>query len=314
MPPMTTTLPPIDSSTTVRLLEPPDGACSVIIDTDTWNEVDDQFAIIHALMSPQMRIETIQAAGFHAAVRNTNDFEHGMELSYEEDFCACWRSRRSSTTAPVLRGSRQTMTATGGEPVPSEAAENIVNRAMRERDGTLYVLALGALTNVASAILMEPRIRERVCVVALGGWPRHASDFHDFNFIQDLRAAQTVFDSGAALVQVTGFGVSELLSTTRWEMMEQVQGYGEIGDYLFQLYEDFVEDFPGRGKPIWDLAPGAWLLDAGWFRTHIEPAPILNDELRYVPIATRHPMRVIDWLDRSAIFADFFGKLQAATS
>ena len=313
MPLMTTTLPPIDHATTVRLLEPPDGACSVIIDTDTWNEVDDQFAIIHALMSPEMRIETIQAAGFHAAVRNTNDFEHGMELSYEEILRVLALSP-VKYDGPVLRGSRQTMTATGGEPVPSEAAENIVNRAMRERDETLYVLALGALTNVASAILMEPRIRERICVVALGGWPRHASDFHDFNFIQDLRAAQTVFDSGVALVQVTGFGVSELLSTTRWEMMEQVQGYGEIGDYLFQLYEDFVENYPGRGKPIWDLAPGAWLLNAGWFRTHIEPAPILNDELRYVPIATRHPMRVIDWLDRSAIFADFFGKLHAATS
>ena len=58
------------------------------------------------------------------------------------------------------------------------------SRAMSEREGTLYVLALGALTNVASAILIEPRIRERVCVVALGGWPRHASDFRDFNFLQ----------------------------------------------------------------------------------------------------------------------------------
>ena len=78
------TLPPIPHATTVRLLEPPDGPCSVIIDTDTWNEIDDQFAIIHALMSPELHIETIQAAGFHAAVRNTKDFEHGMELSYEE--------------------------------------------------------------------------------------------------------------------------------------------------------------------------------------------------------------------------------------
>ena len=77
---------------------------------------------------------------------------------------------------------------------------------MQERDETLYVLALGALTNVASAILTEPRIRERICVVSLGGWPYHVSDFRDFNFIQDLKAAQTVFDSGVAMVHVTGFG------------------------------------------------------------------------------------------------------------
>ena len=306
------TLSPIEHSTTVRLLEPPSGGCSVIIDTDTWNEIDDQFAIIHALMSPELRIETIQAAGFHAAVRNTNSFEHGMELSYDE-IKRVLELSPVSYDGPVLHGSRQTMTATGGEPVPSDAADNIVSRAMQERDETLYVLALGALTNVASAILMEPRIRERICVVSLGGWPYHVSDFRDFNFIQDMKAAQTVFDSGVAMVHVTGFGVSELLSTTRWEMAQHVKGRGRIGDHLFQIYEEFVEDYPGRGKPIWDIAPVAWLINSDWLKTHIEAASILTDDLRYIKQATRHPMRIVDWLDRSAIFSDFFEKLHRNT-
>ena len=307
-----TTLSPIDHATTVGLLEPPKGECSVIIDTDTWNEVDDQFAIIHALMSPELRIETIQAAGFHAAVRNTDSFEHGMELSYEE-IQRVLELSPVSYDGPVLYGSRQTMTATGGEPVPSDAADNIVSRAMRDRDETLYVLALGSLTNVASAVLMEPRIRERICVVALGGWPYHVAGFHDFNFIQDIKAAQAVFDSGVAMVHVTGFGVSELLRTTRWEMMQQVKGRGRIGDYLFQLYEDFVQDFAGRSKPIWDLAPGAWLLNSDWLKTHIEGAPMLNDHLGYSRDASRHPMRIVDWLNRDAIFSDFFEKLHRHT-
>lgn len=293
-------------------MEPPAGACGVIIDTDTWNEIDDQFAIIHALMSPELRIETIQAAGFHAEVRNTESFEHGMELSYEEAVRVLELSP-VKYDGPVLYGSRQTMTSNDGAPVPSDAADNIVSRAMQERDGTLYILALGSLTNVASAILMEPRIRERICVVALGGWPYHVSDFRDFNFIQDIKAAQTVFDSGVALVHVTGFGVSELLSTTRWEMAEHVKGRGRIGDHLFRIYEDFVADYPGRGKPIWDLAPGAWLLNSDWFKTHVEAAPILNDDLRYIRVSTRHPMRIVDWLDRSAIFSDFFEKLHRNT-
>ena len=306
------TLSPIEHSTTVRLLEPPSGGCSVIIDTDTWNEIDDQFAIIHALMSPELRIETIQAAGFHAAVRNTNSFEHGMELSYDE-IKRVLELSPISYDGPVLYGSRQTMTATGGGAVPSDAADNIVSRAMQERDETLYVLALGALTNVASAILMEPRIRERICVVSLGGWPYHVSDFRDFNFIQDLKAAQTVFDSGVAMVHVTGFGVSELLSTTRWEMAQHVKGRGRIGDHLFQIYEEFVEDYPGRGKPIWDIAPVAWLINSDWLKTHIEAASILTDDLRYIRQTTRHPMRIVDWLDRSAIFSDFFEKLHRNT-
>ena len=307
------TLPPIPYATTVRLLGPPEGACSVIIDTDTWNEVDDQFAIIHALMSPELNIETIQAAGFHAEVRNTSSFEHGMELSYGE-IQRVLELSPVSYEGPVLYGSRQTMTANEGKPVPSEAVDNIINRAMHERDGALYVLALGALTNVASAILLEPRIRERICVVALGGWPYHAAHFPDFNFRQDLKAAQAVFDSGVALAQVTGFGVSELLRTTRWEILQHVKGRGRIGDYLFQIYEEFVDEYPGRSKPIWDLAPGAWLLNSDWLKTHIEASPSLNDDLRYIRDASRHPMRVVDWLDRDAIFGDFFEKLQAATS
>ena len=236
-----------------------------------------------------------------------------MELSYEEIARVLAKSP-IPYDGPVLTGSRQSLTDSGGDPVPSNAASNIIDRAMSRRaEEPLYILALGALTNVASALLLEPRIRERITIIALGGWPYHASGFHDFNFIQDIKAAQTVFDSGAALVHVTGFGVSELLRTTRWELREHLQGRGAIGDYLFGIYEEFVQDFPGRSKPIWDLAPVAWLINPVWLKTHIGASPILNDHLGYTHNAERHPIRIVDWLDRDAIFADFFAKLHKAT-
>ena len=304
--------PPIPHDLTTRLLQPPDGACDVIIDTDTYNEIDDQFALTYALLSPTLNITSIQAAPFHAAVRNTENFEHGMELSHKEIRNVLAKSP-VPYDGPVLKGSRQPITDSGGAPVSSDAASNIIDRAMARSESPLYILALGALTNVASALLQEPRIRDRIAIVALGGWPYHASGFHDFNFIQDIKAAQTVFDSGAALVHVTGFGVSELLRTTRWEMQEHLQGRGEIGDYLFGIYEEFVQDFPGRSKPIWDLAPVAWLINPVWLKTHIAASPILNDHLGYTRDAERHPIRIVDWLDRDAIFADFFAKLHKAT-
>lgn len=307
------TLPPIPHNLTTRLLDPPDGACDVIIDTDTYNEIDDQFALTYALLSPTLNITSIQAAPFHAAVRNTKSFHHGMDLSYDEIVNVLEKSP-VPYDGPVLKGSRQSLTATGGDPVPSNAASNIIDRAMARGDSPLYILALGALTNVASALLLEPRIRDRITIIALGGWPYHASGFHDFNFIQDIKAAQAVFDSGAALVHVTGFGVSELLRTTRWELREHLQGRGAIGDYLFGIYEEFVQDFPGRSKPIWDLAPVAWLINPAWLKTHIAASPILNDHLGYTHNAESHPIRIVDWLDRDAIFADFFAKLHKATS
>ena len=229
-------LPPIPYADVVRLLEPPSGACDVVIDTDTYNEIDDQFAIIHALLSDTLNIEAIQAAPFHAEVRKTRSFEHGMELSYDE-IRRVLELSPVRYDGPVLRGSRQSLTDTDGKPVNSTAADNIVSLAMRPRNEPLYVLALGALTNVASTILLEPRIRERITIVALGGWPHHAAGFPDFNFRQDIRAAQIVFDSGAAMVQVTGFGVSELLRTTRWELLQHLKGRGKIGDFLFCLKE-----------------------------------------------------------------------------
>lgn len=306
-------LPPIPYPDIARLLDPPSGDCDVVIDTDTYNEIDDQFAIIHALLSDTLNIEAIQAAPFHAAVRKTRSFEHGMELSYDEIERVLDLSP-ARYDGPVLKGSRQSLTDTDGKPVRSAAADNIVNLALQPRAEPLYVLALGALTNVASAILLEPQIRRRITIVALGGWPHHAAGFPDFNFRQDIRAAQIAFDSGAAMVQVTGFGVSELLRTTRWELLQHLKGRGRIGDFLFERYEEFVQDYPGRSKPIWDLAPGAWLLNSAWLKTHIEAAPILNAHLGYSRDASRHPMRIVDWLDRDAVFGDFFAKLHTATA
>ena len=58
------------------------------IDTDTYNEIDDQFALVQALLAQQLHstinVVAISAAPFHNTVRNTRDYAHGMELSYQE--------------------------------------------------------------------------------------------------------------------------------------------------------------------------------------------------------------------------------------
>ena len=305
-------LPPVKYGRLASLLTDPKGTCDVVIDTDTYNEVDDQFAIMHALMSKEFNIETIQAAPFHAAVRNTKSHQHGMEMSYEE-INRILEYSPVKFTGPVLTGSKKTLTETGSA-VDSEASRNLVERGLAKREGPLYIVALGALTNVASAIMIEPSIRENVVVIALGGWPYHVSNFHDFNFIQDIEAAKFIFESEVALVQVPGFTVSELLRTTRWEMSQYVKGRGKIGDYLFELYEEFVQDFPGRSKAIWDLAPGAWIINSEWMKTEMTTSPILNDHLGYSRDGSRHPIKVVNWLDRDQIFKDFFTKLHNVTN
>ena len=128
-------------------------------------------------------------------------------------------------TGPVLRGSAEYMSASD-RPVPSEAADDLVARAMADRDGPLYVLALGAVTNVASAILSEPAIVNRIVVIPLGGSPYETGSYADMNFTEDVHAVRVLFDSGVPVVHVVGYVVSEMMRTTEPEMARYVKGTG----------------------------------------------------------------------------------------
>ena len=72
-------------STALRLarLQPPTGKVRMVLDTDTYNEVDDQFALVHALLSPdRLQVEAIYAAPYFND-RSSGPAD-GMEKSYEE--------------------------------------------------------------------------------------------------------------------------------------------------------------------------------------------------------------------------------------
>ena len=314
------------------MLEPPTGPCDVVIDTDTFNDVDDQFAIVQALVSDELNVEAIYAAPFHSS--RTSGPDDGMEKSFEE-IVRMLEKMPSRYEGAVLKGSTEWMTAFD-RPVDNPATEDLVAAAMRDREGPLYVLALGPMTNVASAIAVEPRIRERIVVVALGATPYHYPDYEDFNFCEDLVATRVIFDSGVPVVHVPGWNVSELMMATEPEMERYVKGRGEIGDFLYKIYCEYVPEWylkddgstgagpdetetdyltvdPGRGKVLWDMAVVGYLLNPNWTRHRLTPSPIFNEDMRYSFDWRRHPVRVIEWINRSAIMADFFKKLEAAT-
>ena len=67
----------------IELLEPPRDHVRMVLDTDTYNEIDDQFALVYALLSPErMTCEAIYAAPFHNT--RSSGPEDGMLRSYEE--------------------------------------------------------------------------------------------------------------------------------------------------------------------------------------------------------------------------------------
>ncbi|MFQ7549914.1 MAG: nucleoside hydrolase [Blautia marasmi] len=119
-----------------------------------------------------------------------------MEKSYQEILKVLKLMKEKKYEKVTYRGSN-TYLPDESTPVDSPAARNLVKRAMeREDDNPLYVVAIGAITNVASAILMEPEIIKKIVIVWLGGNALHWPDNHEFNAYQDVAADRVIFGSG----------------------------------------------------------------------------------------------------------------------
>ena len=149
-------------------LERPTGPVDVVLDTDTYNEVDDQFALSYLLASQdQLRVKALYAAPFFN--ENSTGPADGMEKSYQEILKLLGLAGCQELRDVVFRGSASYL-PDEGTPVPSPAAEDLARRAMGySPEAPLYVIAIGALTNIASALLLEPAIAQRITLVCLGG-------------------------------------------------------------------------------------------------------------------------------------------------
>ncbi len=298
--------PVIDDVKRLSLLEPPENRVRAVLDTDTYNEIDDQFALTHAILSPdRIDLEAIYAAPFYNA-RSTGPAD-GMEKSYEEILRLLARLNRSSDGF-VFKGSTGYLQAPD-VPRPSAAAEDLVKRALEREKGPLYVIAIGAITNVASAILMEPGIIDNIVIVWLGGHAYYWPDAGDFNLKQDLHASRLIFDSGAALVHIPCRPVTSHLLTTVPEIERHVAGKGAIGDYLARIFAEYTDDPFGWSKVVWDIAATSWVVEPSRVPTVLDHSPILSDRLTYSRDTARHLVRVAVAVNRDAIFQDVFRKL-----
>ncbi|MHB1483097.1 MAG: nucleoside hydrolase [Saccharofermentanales bacterium] len=287
-------------------LKIPAGKIHVVIDTDTYNEVDDQFALAYALKSPEkLIVDAVYAAPFHND-RSTGP-EDGMEKSFDE-ILKIVKMLNVSPDGFVFHGSTSYLKS---EEIPqeSEAARDLVKRAMECTDGPLYVVALAAITNIASAILIEPRIIDKIVVVWLGGHALSWQDTKEFNLMQDVYASRIILDSGVPLVQIPCAGVTSHLLTTVQELEHYLLGKSEIGTYLTEIVKGYADRPYGWSKIIWDISAVAWLINADWVPTSIIHSPILTDQLTWSFDERRHFIRSATYVLRDNIFGDLFKKL-----
>ena len=299
--------PMLDDCTRLSRLEPPTARVPMVLDTDTYNEIDDQFALAYALLSAdRLDVEAVYAAPFSHKQTGPED---GMEQSYEEIVRILERMDRSPDGF-ALKGSRSYLPA-ADEPVASPAVDDLVERAMAPREGPLYVVPIGAITNIASAILTRPEIVDRIVVIWLGGHPHGWYTAVEYNLRQDVHAARVILNSGVPFMQIPCKNVAEHLTTTLPELDAHITGHNALGDYLFAIYEDYADDHFARAKVLWDLSAIAWLINSAWVPSVITHAPLLTDLVTWSLDSRRHLMREAIGCDRNAIFGDLFRKIAA---
>lgn len=296
----------------IRNLQAPAGHVDVILDTDAYNEIDDQFAIAY-LINSQDKATTVGLTAAPFFNQHSDSPEDGMIKSYEEILNILRLAGREELCASVYEGSRAYL-PDEKTPVDSPAARFIVEKAQEYSvDRPLYVLAIGAITNVASAILMEPEIVNRIVVVWLGGqmlsWPTAS----EFNLSGDLIASRLIFDCGVPLIQVPCMGVASHLLASVPELQAFIGGKNPLCDALVELFAAYADDTFGWAKEIWDVSTIGVLMNPDWSRSTVEPSPILSlDTQTYARHAGRHPFRIVSALDRNAMFRDMYRKLAKA--
>ena len=293
-----------------RLALPETRPVDMVLDTDTYNEVDDQFALCLSLLSPdRVTLRAVYAAPFFN--NRSSGPEDGMVRSYEEIV----RLLGKVNVKPdgfVFEGSRSYL-PDGQTPVDSPAARDLVQRAMARPEGDpLYVVAIGCITNVASALLMEPRLVEKIVVVWLAGhefgWP----DTREFNMSQDIPASQIILDSGVPLLLVPCAGVASHMTASVYELNACIGGKNALCDALCELFAAYASDHYGWAKEIWDAAAVAALAHPEWTETELTHSPVLSADSRYSFDNRRHFIRVVRHLNRTLIFRDMFTRLSSA--
>jgi len=281
----------------------------VIVDTDAKNEADDQFAIVHALLSPMLDVRGLVPAHFGTRRSNRSLAESREEVDLLLDLLGMQGQVTVADGAPGAIADETT-------PADSDGARLIIEESrLASPEDPLYVTFLGPLTDMASAILLDPAIVQRpVVVIWIGGVGYGGVETYpgvEFNLSNDIAAANVVFDSGIEIWQVPS-NVYSAVSVGYAELEEKIGDAGPLGEYLVRQVHEFNDAFnsePIESRSLGDSPAISLVLFSrgGTFRT--VPAPRFGAEGHHVP-GSGHPVRVCESVDVRFLLEDMFAKIR----
>ncbi|CAN7499165.1 nucleoside hydrolase [Devosia sp. LjRoot16] len=270
-------------------------ARKIIIDTDPGQ--DDAVAILMALASPADFdiLGIVAVAGNVGLAQNARNALKVVELAGRKDiavYAGCERPmRRTLVTAEHVHGE----TGLDGPdlPVPKLQIEDqhgvdfIIETLLAHEAGTVTLATLGPLTNVAMAMIKEPRIIPRIQeIVMMGGGYFEGGNITpvaEFNIYVDPDAADVVLRSGVPIAMLPLDVTHMILSTP--ERLAKIRGLGnKAGEAVYRMLS-FSERFDlnkygSTGAPLHDPCVIAYMLKPELFEgRHINVVIETSSEL-----------------------------------
>ena len=280
----------------------------LILNTDAKNEADDQYTIVHALLTPTFDLHGIIPAHFGSIKSKTSLRDSHDEVVKILDLMSLKDRVR---VEPGAEGSMPDETT----PMASAGARLIIEEGMKDDPRPLYVAFLGPLTDMAAALLMEPRLNERnICVVWIGGgqWPVGG---REYNLSNDIHAANVVMKSKVQLWQIP-MPVYRMMAVSYAELMERVYDKGAIGKYLVEQLIDWnlrMHAGPIEHRSLGDTPALSVILNPNGGISEWLPAPEFNSLMNYVHTGANRPIKVYHSIDVRYILEDFYAKLNRFT-
>src|SRR4051794_15232052 len=254
---------------------PPD-PLPVVITTDCGADMDDQWAIAHAALSPRLR--TLAVIGNFAP--EPHDL-HGA------DTAECARKALAAAgrlaAVPVDEGADGPL-RDRATPARNKGIDDLIRLAEGFSPGhRLTVLAFGPATDIASAVLAEPAVASRIEVAALA-FDHYPQGGDGWNVRNDVAAWQVLLDAEVPVTTASGYVALDALNLTRAASGAMMRDLGPPGAYLACLHATWLDAFGdvfagetgGSDRwPVWDEAVVAIVL--GLTGQRELPRPALAD-------------------------------------
>lgn len=269
----------------------------VIIDSDAKCEIDDQWALSLAILSP----ERFNILGFIGATYLSGGPESIVKSVHEID--TILKLANMNGKYQIFRGAPPMRYQF--EPSEAEGVDFIIREAMASSpEDPLWIIGLGAPTDIASAFLKEPGIVDKIVVFwhLRTQWPDKC---YNFNVFGDPHATRLLFHSPLSFIL---FDTGTYLTCPMHESAKKVRPNGELGKYLhdYRLRDDWMMS---DTKGFFDLGDIAALLDPEIASFEEVNCPEVTQDLSYEFTNTKGKILRCYDINRDKIFELFYRKL-----